>query len=63
MVTGNESRVMRAEPDLGVYQNTAECTYKLVDGTSFTTMKEIPEGLDVDEDLLYEDLVYLYGGE
>ena len=63
VVTGSESRVMRAEPDLGVYQNTAECTYKIVDGTSFTTMKEIPEGLDVDEDLLYEDLVYLYGGE
>ena len=63
VVTGNESRVMMAEPDYGVYQNTAECTYKIVDGTSFTTMKEIPEGLDVDEDLLYEDLVYLYGGE
>ncbi|MBO5223254.1 MAG: hypothetical protein J6C23_01915 [Clostridia bacterium] len=61
VVTGNESRVMMAEPDYGVYQNIAECTYKIVDGTSFTTMKEIPEGLDVEEDLLYEDLVYIYG--
>ena len=63
VVTGNEYRAMMAEPDYGVYQNIAECTYEIVDGTSFTTMKEIPEGLDVEEDLLYEDLVFIYGAD